>query len=476
MSEIMTRRGLLVAGAVLATTAAVPASRTAAATTMTALTGVNVVDVTGGPTRRGVTVLIDGERIVAVGRVAIPSSATVLDLHGKYVIPGLCDAHVHSLPIEAVTPPLYLANGITTVREMSGSPLAHEWRDRVRRGALLGPRSVIASRIIDGVTGSPESAVIVETEAQAEAAVRDAVREGADLVKVYSNLPADLYRVIAGEARRLRIPFAGHLPDRVPLTDASTAGQRSVEHLYGTWYATSTRERELRARIADGALGTDLLTWMRETHRLEWAAFTSHSPTKAATVLSGLARRGTAVVPTLSVYRVLDRPDDVDLTDDRLRYVPKSVVEGWRWALENIVKAGRTPRETAQRHAMLDHRLAFVGELARAGVPVVAGTDGGDLPFVLPAFGLHEELALLVLAGLSPLRALASATVESARLLDLDRDLGTVAPGKLADLVVLDADPLTDIRHTTRVHTVLAGGRVLSPADRAALLAAVAAH
>ncbi|MEJ2854100.1 MULTISPECIES: hypothetical protein [unclassified Saccharothrix] len=119
-------------------------------------------------------------------------------------------------------------------------------------------------------------------------------------------------------------------------------------------------------------------------------------------------------MPTLVVYRVLDRPDEVVLDDDRLKYVPAAVVESWRWALENVVKADWTPEETAQRHALLDHRLAFVGELARAGVPVVAGTDAGDLPFVVPGFSLHDELAALVRAGLRMLADLATAAAEPA--------------------------------------------------------------
>lgn len=466
-----------------AAAAAVPAGWAAAASgeRVLALTGVTVVDVTGRPSRRDMTVLIHEERIVVVGRrdsVQLPVGAKVLDLPGKFVIPGLWDAHVHSIPAERISPPLYLVNGVTAVREMSGSALLHEWRDRVDRGELLGPRSVIASRIVDGAPtiGDPAAFVEVATEDQARGAVRRAKRDGADFVKVYSRLPGDLHRAIAEEARRQRIPFAGHCPDAVPLSTASAAGQYSIEHLYSTWYDTSAREKELRARIAGLTIGrSDYVTWMREIHRLEWDAAGSYSPRKAAAVFATLARNRTRIVPTLAVYRVLDRPAEVAPADERLKYVPVAVVEGWRWALENIVKAGWTPEETAQRHTLFDHRLAFVGELARAGVPVVAGTDGGDMPFVIPGFSLHDELASLVRAGLSPLDALRAATIEPARMLGLDDTLGTVEQGKLADLVVLDADPLVDIRNTTRIHTVITRGRVISPEQRTRMLADIAA-
>jgi imidazolonepropionase-like amidohydrolase len=488
MSEIRAgvgRRIVLRAGAAVASAGAVAAvagaGRAAAASRerAVALTGVTVVDAGGRPPRRNVTVLVRGDRILAVGRgFGVPVGAEVVDLPGKFVIPGLWDAHVHTIPSERISPPLYLANGVTSVREMSGTALLHEWRDRMDRGGLLGPRSVIASSIIDGAPtiGDPSAFVEVATEDEARDAVRQAKRDGADFVKVYSRLPGHLHRAIADEAHRQRIPFAGHCPDAVPLSTASAAGQCSIEHLYSTWYDTSAREQELRARIAGLTFGqSDYVTWMHEIHRLEWDAVTSYSPGKAAAVFATLVRNRTRIVPTLSVYAVLDRPDEVVLADERLKYLPMSLVEGWRWALENIVKAGWTPEETAQRHALLDHRLAFVGELARAGVPVVAGTDGGDMPFVIPGFSLHDELALLVRAGLSPLQALRAATLEPARMVGLGSMLGTVEAGKLADLVVLDADPMADIRNTTRIHTVLTRGRVISPEQRTRMLADVAA-
>ncbi|MFI9817681.1 amidohydrolase family protein [Saccharothrix variisporea] len=444
-----------------------------------ALTGVTVIDATGDPPERDATVVVRGDRIVAAGHdVPVPASAEVLALEGKFVIPGLWDAHVHSFPDERISPPLYLVNGITSVREMSGTPLLRQWRDRVDRGELLGPRSLVASRIVDGAPtiGAPATFVEVATEEQARNAVREAGRDGADFVKVYSRLSGDLHRAIADEARRQRMPFAGHCPDAVPLDTVAASGQYSVEHLYSTWYGASTREEELRARIAGLTIERcDFVTWLHEVHRLEWDAVGSYSASKAAEVSAALVRHRTRVVPTLVVYGVLDRPDEVVPDDDRLAYVPAAVVEGWRWALENVVKAGWTPEEAAQRRTLFERRLAFVGELARAGVPVVAGTDAGDLPFVVPGFSLHDELAALVRAGLTPLEALRAATVEPARMLGLDDRLGTVTPGKLADLVVLDADPLADIRNTTRVHTVLTGGRVISPERRTRMLADIAA-
>ena len=483
----LTRRDVLRAAVVAAAgtvaAAAAPASllRPAAAGTTEhaiALTHVTVIDATGAPPRHDMTVLVQGQQIVAVGHrgdIPIPPGAEVLDLPGRFVIPGLCDMHVHSVHRERIAPPLYIANGVTTVREMAGSPLFHQWRDRVESGSLLGPRWIIGSRIIDGAPtiGDPASFMEVGNEEEARQAVRQAKREGADFVKVYSRLSGEAYRAIAEEARLQRIPFAGHCPDVVPLSHASAAGQRSIEHLFSTFYETSTQEADIRRAIADLEIGQgDYTAWLNGIHRLEWTAATSYSDEKAARVFARLARNRTRSVPTLTAYRVLDRPDEVARTDERLKYVPVSVAADWPLVLE-FLQAGRTVEQAAEWRELFQHRLAFVGALGHAGVPVLAGTDAGDLPYVFPGFSLHDELAFLVTAGFTPMQALRAATLEPARLLGLERSVGTVEWGKVADLVVLDADPLADITNTRKIHAVLVRGQLISAEQRTRMLADV---
>ena len=312
---------------------------------------------------------------------------------------------------------------------------------------------------------------MVADEAEARAAVREAKQQGADFVKVYSRLPADLHRVIADEARRQRIPFVGHCPDAVPVTTAIELGQRSIEHFYSTWYSTSTREAELRQRLADLKIAQgDYITWLQAIGELEWIAANSYSQSKAEILFEKLISNRTRMTPTLTIYHVLDRPSEVDLTDERLTYVPASVAGLWPEALDYI-QSSRTAEESAQWYELLDHRLAFVGALRDAGVPVLAGTDAGDIPFDFPGFGLHDELANLVRAGLTPLQALQAETLEPARFLGVQDSIGTVERGKAADLVVLDADPLADIRNTTRIHAVLVHGRLISAEQRISMLA-----
>jgi hypothetical protein len=205
---------------------------------------------------------------------------------------------------------------------------------------------------------------------------------------------------------------------------------------------------------------------------LEWTAANSYSDEKAAKVFARLARNHTRLVPTLTIYRVLDRPDDVSRTDERLKYVPASVAATWPWVLE-FLQAGRSAEQAAEWRELFPHRLAFVGALGRAGVPVLTGTDAGGLLYIFPGFSLHNELAFLVTAGFTPMQALQAATLEPARFLGLERSLGTVERGKIADLVVLDADPLADIANTTQVHAVLARGQLISAEHRTRMLADV---
>lgn len=446
----------------------------------TALTHVTVIDVVHGRTRRDQTVLLRGGRITAVGRdVRIPRDATVVDLAGKYVIPGLADLHVHSIGGERIAPPLYVANGVTTVREMAGNPMVYDWRDRIEAGSLLGPRMVVAGRIIDGDPTLWDPALlpvlVVQDEASARAAVRQVKSEGADFVKVYSRLSPAAYRAILDEARRLRLTVAGHCPDTVPVAAASAAGQRSIEHLHAVALSVSSREAEVRRRLLAIKVGTgDYNGWFRQYHPIEWLAANTYSQARAAEVFGRLAHHRTRITPTLVMHRVLDMPDHTRPDPATRKYLTADDAGTYDWVLENLYKANRTPAEISRQRQMWESRLRFVGELFRADVPVLAGTDTGT-PYAVPGFALHEELELLVRAGGTPLQALRAATLEPARFLGLGDDLGSVTPGTLADLVVLDSNPLSDIRNSRRIHSVVLRGRVVSPAERARMLAAVEA-
>ncbi|MFJ6386893.1 amidohydrolase family protein [Streptomyces sp. NPDC091972] len=449
-----------------------------------ALTHVTVIDGSGAPSTPDMTVLVEGGRITGLAPSAStrlrPGTRTV-DLTGKYLIPGLIEAHTHSDGPETVVPPLYALAGVTTVREMRGQPVHHEWREKIRSGALLGPRWVVGSPIVDGTpslwAADVGPTIEVRDAAEARRAVRRVKREGADFVKVYSRLSRESYFAIADEARRQGIPHLGHCPDTVRIAEASAVGHRSIEHLHALLLATSRHEKEIRRRLAavridpgDPSSLSRYHSWFQQVHPLEWRAVRGYDQDRADALFRSLAADGTTVVPTLSVHRTLELPDEVPSRDGEWKYLPAWQVESWPDQLSALT-GGRTPEQRRQIRRIFAHRLRLVSELHGAGVRLAAGTDTGT-GYLVPGFALHDELALLVAAGLTPAEALRAATRDAADTLGLPA-VGTVARGQAADLLVLDADPLRDIRNTRRIHGVVVDGRWIPPEERRRLLAAV---
>ncbi|MCP2257654.1 Imidazolonepropionase [Streptoalloteichus tenebrarius] len=457
-----------------------------------ALTHVTVIDATGAPAQPDMTVIVRDGVITTLGRsseVPVPADATTLDLTGRHLIPGLADMHVHTDAHEQVYLPLCLANGVTTLRQMSGQPHHHQWRRRIAEGSLLGPRLTIGSKIIDGVPSlwdsfpdaqwdSPANAPIrrVSGPDDARRAVREAREEGADFVKVYSRLRRDVYLALVDEAHRLGIPFAGHIPDEVPVVEAAEAGQASFEHVHALFPATSQHDVEhLRALAEIEVVSQDAYSgWFHQITEVEWEAAHAYSPFRAARVFQRLAATGAAYTPTLTMHRMLDLPHLGSLADDRLKYLPASMLGIWEWVHDEMYTRGRTAVEAARRAVLFQRRLEVTQAMAEAGVRLLAGTDNPTL-FGVHGFDLHTELDLLVTAGLSPMAALQAATREPARFLGLGHVSGTVEQGKRADLVVVDGDPLEDIRNTRHVHAVVVDGHLIDAATRTRMLAEVEA-
>ncbi len=491
MTATLTRRQVLLSG--VAATAAVGLGAVGAAASdqpstspvpwsrrsgCTAYTGATVIAVDHGRAHPGQTVLVRGETITAVGRFDPPVDADVVDLRGRYLVPGLSEMHGHSY-FEQIDPALYVVNGVTTVREMVGKPEFYRWRERIDSGELLGPRFVIASPLIDG---SPSlwgegllPTIEVTTAAEARVAVRRVQAGGADFVKVYSRVPRAALRAIATEARHRGIPFVGHCPDAVPMAEAARLGQRSFEHLHWTFFATSADEDLLRRRIEDIEIDqSDYNAWWNQMHPIEWDAAHSYDASKASALFDLFAERGARQVPTLTYHRGIDHArtlSEQDRSDPRRRFVPETIQQMWDGLVfpEYYLK-GRTPELDAEWEAMFELQLELVGAMHRAGVPIMVGTDTGGAPAQYTGFTVHEELALLVQAGLSPADALRAATVEPAAFLGTQDTEGSIAPGKVADLVVLDADPLADIRHTQQIDAVVVRGRHIDRAERQRML------
>jgi imidazolonepropionase-like amidohydrolase len=433
---------------------AIPQDAPARAGRPLALTHVTVVDVTSGRTARDMTLVVRDGRIAAVGRsgaVAVPAGARTVDARGKFVIPGLWDMHAH-LWDHDVTVPLLVANGVTGIRDM-GSDLDSTLalRGMIERGSRLGPRIVTAGPIVDGPRDdAAELHLTVATPEEARRAVDSLAGRGVDFIKVYHFLSRESYFAVADEARRRGLPFAGHLPPTVTPIEAADAGQRSVEHLYG---------------VVEHVLGREA---MRATPFVELVR--RYDEAKADALFRRLAARGTWQTPTLAHFHSFafrDVPDSGYANDPHAAYLTTAMRDRW----ERYMPARILPADVAANRAAGYRKLSeIVGAMQRAGVGILAGTDNG-IKYVYPGFALHDELARLVDAGLTPLQALQAATISAATFLGLADSLGTVQPGKVADLVLLDGDPLADIGNTRRISAVVVGGRLVGADVRRRLLA-----
>jgi len=448
-----------------------------------ALTHVTVIDATGTPAQPDMTVIISGGRITTLGpavKVVVPAGARAIDATGKFLIPGLWDMHIHiddsefyagssryatypsARDKEAVFP-LLIANGVTGVRDMSGGlEQIQQWRTRISLGNELGPRIVTPGPMVDGKFPSWPGVLRVESEAEARDAVRSLVRRGADFIKVYDSVsPAD-YFALADEAKRLGITFAGHVPSLLSSAQASDAGQKSLEHMYNLPLDCSTREDEFRKEIA--ARYDDPKAELPQLTSGNADVIASFSPPKCASLFDRFKRNGTWLCPTLhNTWRHAHNADSALTTDKRARFYPPTFRQFW------AMKAGdarrRTPEFVTRWNRYYAAVRAMIPDLRRAGVGLLAGTDAGANEYSVPGFSLHDELVELVDAGLTPMEALQTATLNPARYLGLTDALGTVELGKIADLVLLDANPLEDIHNTQKIAAVLVNGTVLGKAE-----------
>jgi imidazolonepropionase-like amidohydrolase len=426
-----------------------------------ALTHVNAIDVAKGTVLRDQDVIVEDGRITSVqpsGRASIPRGAQTIDVTGKYVIPGLADMHVHWYDDRFLD--LFVANGVTTVRQMWGMPFHQGWRTRIERGDLRGPRLSIGSPIVDGPKPMWPGSIAVSDASTAREVVAAIKRDGYDFVKVYERLSPEAYRAITVEARALGMPVAGHVPSSVSALEASDSGQKSVEHLTGILLSSSSAERELRQ------LGETI-----RRRELTERFLSTYDEKKAAALFERLVKNSTWQVPTLVVTRALAWLDDPQFTTDaRLKYVPRQIRESWI-PQNDFRLATRTPEDYVAARMMHQKHVELVGMMKKAGVPILAGTDVAN-PYTFPGFSLHDELTLLVEAGLTPLEALQSATWHPAIYLGTQKTSGTIDGGKSADMVVLDSNPLEDIKNTRRIAAVVIRGRYIDRPGLDAMLQA----
>ena len=419
----------------------------------------NIIDVATGAIQPDRTVVIAGTRIVRVGPSArvSPRTGRIVDAKGQYLIPGLWDMHTHvyfdgtAAAGTDLILPLLLANGVTGIRDM-GSELDAVLHARAAVAAhqLLGPRMVVCGPMLDGAKSPYKAAIPIATAEDGRKAVDLLKGRGVDFIKVQSFVPREAYFAIAAEAKAVGLPLAGHVPDAVRAAEAVAAGQRTFEHLIGVFEASSTDEDKY---VAGGEKSPGRL-------------LATYDPAREATAIQLLAAQQVWQCPTLFWERGQWLVDTLAWRKDpELVYAGRSWIDQrWPKAQQGIAQTMDTePRSV--RVQFVAHELDLVRKLHGARVGFLAGTDmpaGVDL---IPGVSLHLELQRFVAAGFTSLQALQTATLNPAQFYDRLQDFGSVQAGRLADLVLLRANPLDNIANTRRIEAVIADGQYLSRQD-----------
>jgi hypothetical protein len=442
-----------------------------------AITNVTVIDMTGTPPKADMTVIIEGKGIVKIGKsqkIKIPKNARIIDGRGKFLIPAFWDMHVHVLNSDRMLP-LFVANGILGVRDLGVHNIDEIllWRAEGATGKIISPRIITAGKVLDGIPQADASFSIgVKTPEEGRKAVRDLDAKGVDTIKVYDRLARDTYYAIADESKKRRLPFVGHVPTAITTTEAVDAGQKSIEHLGKILEDSSASPEKIRAAQNASIKEGDYFAFTTRIGRTNDAVIETYSNKNAQNIFRHFRKNNTWQVPTLSVKYGRTFIDELDAKgDSRAKYVEPSQVNYWKPQV-GFFSRYRTPSYITAQKAYFQKELDLVDEMQRSSVRIMAGTDAPNA-YVIAGFSLHDELALLVNAGLTPMEALQTATRNPAEYLGELNSSGTIEKGKFANLILLDENPIADINNTTRINAVIQNGKYLSRLELDRMLAGV---
>jgi len=435
-----------------------------------ALTGVSVIDVRTGTVFDEQTIIIRDDRIDYIGSMPTARSlreAKVYDHAGRYVLPGLWDMHVHmrnGLGLDLIEENAqwlrqYTSFGITAVRDAGGDLSEHVlvWRAETANGTRVGPRIFTALQKLDGPKIGWEGSIPLTSLEDVVPAIDSLEQAGVDFVKLYdSGIASEVYLAAIAEAERRGLKSAGHLPMTVMFEEAIAAGLDSVEHDFYLSKAASSQELAIALEVKEMIANQQEFSFYALLARLQETG----NSEKFNTVLDAMIQRGAALTPTLHIGRVLDTMSDPSIYSDdpQLAQVPSGIRSTFQLRVEGLISRST---ETIERDTeILMRNRALVKAAADRGVIILAGSDTGAVnSYLYPGDSLHHELSELVDSGLTPLQALQGATVDAAEWLDQSEDFGTVEIGKKADLLILERNPLTDIKNSRSLVAVHQAGK-----------------
>ena len=434
----------------------------------------SVIDVNTGEVSGGVSLGIRNDSIVYLGNGNSNISANqTIDATGKYVIPGLWDMHVHFRGGDELIGenknllPVFVANGITGVREAGGDMTTEifKWRAEMENGLLVGPMIYTSGPKLDGPRATWAGSIPVVTKEDAVIAIDSLEQMNVDFIKLYdSRVTREAYIWILEEAERRGIRTSGHMPFTVMLEEAVTAGLGSVEHLYYILKGSSSEEQQ----VTDDNINRKASFWGSMTTLMD-----TYSEEQAQKAFKMLVDNDTYVTPTMHIGNTLSYLDrDDHSADDYLNYIGEGIIETYQGRIRSAARASE--EFVAMRHRLNTAFKNLVPKMSAAGVSLLAGSDSGaSNSYTYQGISLHQELAALVDAGLSPLEALQAATINGAKFLRVENFYGTLAVGKSGDVLILDANPLEDITNTQKINTLVMKSKTYSSADLRAMLESV---
>ena len=443
---------------------------------------VNIIDVKkGNLINKPKDLLIEDERIVDIkpaGKLNA-DSVQIFEAKGKYLIPGLWDMHTHPDDPEVwwMNPdkderelllPLFIVYGVTGTRDMAGElELMKSWKSRIGAGELIGPEIIAAGPLLDGADASWDGSVSIEDAGRIKAIVDSLAAAGVDFLKIYSGLPRDVFFALCKYAKEVNLPVVGHIPTNVTTVEGAEAGMICQEHLLGILMECSRQEENIRNDKIDYGTAESGIDRYYIRNRL---MMDTYDEVKAKKLFRQYVKFQTWHTPTISMwYKNAYYEEEVLKDEAHFKYLPKYLRKYWQ-PDTNVHLKYRHPKIVTTKKRLVEFYLKLIEEMHRSGVRLLAGTDVGANPLCLPGIGVHNELSMFVKAGLSPAEALKTATINPPEFLMLDEDFGTVEIGKIANLVLLDGNPLDDIENIRQVSAVIKRGDLFDESRRNKIL------